>query len=542
MITIKAISLNGQPAAKALQADFDALGGSIGRADGNALVLPDPGRHISRTHAMIALRAGHYVIRDLGSTAPVVLNGKPVGKGNEARLAAGDRLEIGGYALEVLAAATPARPATPQPRDDPLGMFGQPGADPFACLNPMAPPAPGARDTIPSEFDPFSDFTPRQPAPPHRDDEVNLLPAASHNIDQLFGLDPAKAGDPFGAGHPLGGSSNSGAGQAISQDPLVAIGAVAAPCAVPEPQRDDAMEIRAAFIPPSVSFAGEPPAPAKRPTAPPAPDSNTMLFSWNRPDQSASSGEIKTVVVPSPDQAAPEPAAHRVQAAPEPEPAPVPAALHPLSETPCSVSASELELLHAFLAGAGVPELDLRAALTPEMMHTIGQLLRASTQGTLDLLLARALIKREVQASVTMIVARDNNPLKFSPSVEVALAHLLAPRGQGFMPPVAAIKDACDDLRAHQFGVMAGMRAALDGVLRRFDPVHLEKRLSEKSMLDALLPMNRRARLWDLFGALYKDLTQEAQDDFQTLFGKEFVRAYEAQLDQIGRDARAGQC
>jgi predicted component of type VI protein secretion system len=87
---------------------------------------------------------------------------------------------------------------------------------------------------------------------------------------------------------------------------------------------------------------------------------------------------------------------------------------------------------------------------------------------------------------------------------------------------------------------MAGMRAALDGVLRRFDPGQLERRLSEKSVLDALLPMNRRARLWDLFGELYKDLTQEAQEDFHALFGKEFLRAYEAQLDQLERDAQAG--
>ena len=311
---------------------------------------------------------------------------------------------------------------------------------------------------------------------------------------------------------------------------MVAIGAVPAPRAVPDAQRDDAMEIRAAFIPPSVSFTGEqqpPAAPQQHP-----PDTDNMLFSWNAPQQSAPHGEIKTVVVPSPHQPSPVPPARAVQ--------PVPAAAAMPPAAPRAASATEAELLRAFLAGAGVPDLDLGAPLTPDMMRTIGQLLRVSTQGTLDLLLARALIKREVQAAVTMIVARENNPLKFSPSVEVALAHLLAPRGQGFMSPVAAIKDACDDLRAHQFGVMAGMRAALDGVLRRFDPGQLERRLSDKSVLDALLPMNRKARLWDLFGELYKDLTQEAQDDFHVLFGKEFLRAYDAQLDRLDRDAQAG--
>jgi type VI secretion system FHA domain protein len=191
------------------------------------------------------------------------------------------------------------------------------------------------------------------------------------------------------------------------------------------------------------------------------------------------------------------------------------------------------ELLRSFLAGAGVPDLDMHGPLTPQMMNLIGQLLRVSTQGTLDLLLARALIKREVHAEVTMIVARENNPLKFSPNVEVALSHLLAPRGQGFMSPVVAVKDACDDLRAHQFGFMAGMRAALDGVLRRFDPAQLEQRLTDKSIVDSMLPMNRKAKLWSLFAELYADITREAQDDFHALFGKEFLRAYEFQLDKL---------
>jgi FHA domain-containing protein len=176
--------------------------------------------------------------------------------------------------------------------------------------------------------------------------------------------------------------------------------------------------------------------------------------------------------------------------------------------------------------------------MSPELMERIGRLLREAAQGTLDLLLARAMTKREVRAEVTMIVSRDNNPLKFSPSVEVALAHLLAPRGKGFMPPVDAMRDAYDDLRSHQLGFMAGMRAALAGVLQRFDPTVLEQRLTAKSMLDCLLPMNRRAKLWDLYTELYRDIASEAEDDFHALFGREFLRAYEEQVKRADPDER----
>ena len=128
-------------------------------------------------------------------------------------------------------------------------------------------------------------------------------------------------------------------------------------------------------------------------------------------------------------------------------------------------------------------------------MHSLGQLLRESTRGTVELLVARATFKREMRANVTMIAPRENNPLKFSPTVEVALQHLLANPAPGFMPPVTAMRDAYDDLCAHQLGVMAGMRSALEGVLKRFEPAVLEGRLAKRSALSKLLPGSGKAQL-----------------------------------------------
>jgi FHA domain-containing protein len=98
------------------------------------------------------------------------------------------------------------------------------------------------------------------------------------------------------------------------------------------------------------------------------------------------------------------------------------------------------------------------------------------------------------------------------------------------------MKDAHDDLRSHQFGFMAGMRAALAGVLERFDPVQLEKRITQKTMMDSLLPVNRKAKLWDLFAERYREISFEAEEDFHMLFGKEFLRAYEAQIAKLEQD------
>jgi len=194
-------------------------------------------------------------------------------------------------------------------------------------------------------------------------------------------------------------------------------------------------------------------------------------------------------------------------------------------------------LLAAFREGLGMPTLDV-PALTPELMRLIGQLVSTAAGGTVDLLVARAALKREVRAEATMIVARENNPLKFSPTAEAALQHLLSPPTRGFMPAAPAMRDAYDDLRAHQFGFVAGMRAALEGVLERFDPAELEGRLTQRSVLQSILPGGRKARMWEVFVEHYAQIRAEAADDFHTLFGKAFLKAYEEHIAQLKGEHR----
>ncbi|SAK78019.1 FHA-family protein [Caballeronia temeraria] len=219
---------------------------------------------------------------------------------------------------------------------------------------------------------------------------------------------------------------------------------------------------------------------------------------------------------------------HSAFTPPRPRATPSPA----LSPSPAQPT-DDRALVDAFLRGLNTHGVRVEA-LTPALMQLIGELLREAARGTLELLAARAALKREMRTGATMIEASDNNPLKFSPNVEAALMHLLNPQMRGFMAPAVAFEDAYADLRAHQVGMVAGMRAALDGVFERFEPQRIEARLSGRSMLDGFLPgLSRRARCWDLFIDMYGQLSSEATEDFHTLFGRAFVAAYEAQIDEL---------
>jgi FHA domain-containing protein len=188
----------------------------------------------------------------------------------------------------------------------------------------------------------------------------------------------------------------------------------------------------------------------------------------------------------------------------------------------------EDELLAALLRGAGVSGIQVPGGLTPQLMEDVGAVMRETVRGLLDLLAARAQAKREVRADATVEMARHNNLLKFGPGLDAAIAHLLVPREQLFMPPLESLVDAHEGLRSHHEGFVAGMRAALAGVLARFDPAKLEAQLMAGEGRGALLPVSRKAKLWALYEALYGDLSREAASDFHDLLGEDFLRAYQA--------------
>ena len=131
MIDISVTAYNGGSTAP-LRGHFDELGGNIGRADTNQLVLPDPERSISRVHAQVVFRNGSYAIVDRGSN-PISVNGRALGNGQESPIRPGDELQIGGYTMRVEAGSGGAAAAPVDPFAD------------FAGLASSAPaPAPAA--------------------------------------------------------------------------------------------------------------------------------------------------------------------------------------------------------------------------------------------------------------------------------------------------------------------------------------------------------------------------------------------------------------
>lgn len=418
---------------------------------------------------------------------------------------------------DLLAPAPPAAPAAawsqPLPQapsgpslDDlmpaPAGVAA--GSPAFAA--PAAPAAPAA--LLPDDFDPFA---PPSPAP---------APAAS------------PYGSPLAAAFPTPAATDTAA-----IDPLLAVAPVAAPASI-----DQQFGLGAAGADPLAAFELGGPSPAAGGV--PAVDPLALFEA----DAGVGGGPRSAPHLASP--LAPPAAPAFGAAVPDHlsgvfasfEPPPVPGA------TPAAAPAAPIAppwpaggddwqtAWAAFCQGAGVqlptPANAHEAALR---LRQAGQVLRAAVDGTRELMAVRASTKYELRAAVTQIQARNNNPLKFAPDTGTGVSQLMQPASRGFLEGPAAMDDAMRDLIGHSIGSVAGMRAALEGLLDRFDPATLEQKLGAGSMLDTLVPLNRKARLWELYLQRFRGLREEAQENFHALFGEAFVAAYEQQVERLRR-------
>ena len=230
---------------------------------------------------------------------------------------------------------------------------------------------------------------------------------------------------------------------------------------------------------------------------------------------------------PPPPPPPPPPVAEKrpvpVEAKPAPAPRPAPAA----------PSGSMNEALRLLLEGAGMPGKDLSPEETEKLLRDSGTILRAAVEGLMMLLIARSEMRKEFEAEErTMVAARDNNPLKLMGDPHEAMQFLLDPGGRtgGFLDPVQSIGDACEDLRAHELALMTGMRSAILGALRRFDPKVIEKSLEKSAGFSF---GGKKAKLWEAFVEHQSRLAQEAQEDFNKIFGRDFMSAYQAQIRKL---------
>jgi predicted component of type VI protein secretion system len=531
VLTLEVTSSQAASLGRASRRVFRSEGGIIGRQSDSNWVLPDPG--VSRRHAIISFRRDTFYIEDAESTGGVYVNGaaRRLPRGQPYALKSGDRLRIDPYDIAVSIASDEDRES-----DAPAGWSSAPRRSP-AAVEPRA-----------ASFDPFgldeSGPQPKRGRAPHRRLDVQEPPA-----EHAEELDPLRLLDAGAKPVPVRDEPVARPQPARVTPPVPLIPADYDPLAdlmpsLPEP-------------PPLAQARPAPPPPTPAPAATSLPES--LLEDLGRSAEPLAADEVdsppapqmaSTPAAPSHPEArktppAPTPVPDIARVAPPPpvEPQHAPAAETPRVPKPHAATppepgpapaASDESSWAALLEGAGLDP----NAVTPEVARDFGRILRVVVEGVMDVLQARHQTKDEFQLRMTHLRPIANNPLKFSANVDDALFNLLVKRNPAYLGAIDAFEDAFDDLRHHQIATFAGMRVAFEAMLAEFDPARLQERFDKQGQGSALAGLTAKYRYWGQYCDAVRQLASDPEESFRRLFGDEFAKAYEEQMDRLKAASR----
>jgi len=494
-LTLRVTSHQSNELGSAAIKSFDERGGTFGRSDASAWVIPDERRVISGQHGRIFFKDGKFHLEDL-STNGIFINSEatPLGKGQIQELRNGDTLEFSDYQVQVELA--PADSEFRKGFENDIDLFGQVQSSKEDRPDfPDVESEASGPDSVSGRNEPWSDE----------------------------GREPFY--DPLAA-HAHGSGEGASEGSDISNQPA---GSSA-------PPRVDNSPLSSAFEPRKTGMD---------PESVPGPDSQDeqglIPEDWDeieKPDQGLDDynlqddPKVETEATDTTDRSRsarptvlpgqkPERASEKEL---EPE-------LKSVDPGPQTEASSAVDLYSVFMKGAGMDPEALGAGNDRiKNMETAGKLFKELVDGLMLLLQSRAELKNEFRMSATTIKPTENNPLKFTPNADEALRILFDSNRRGFLNGEEAIDEAIRDIRNHQIAMIAAMHAGIQGLMDKFQPRHFEKEDAEGIFKAALNTLGKKSRAWENFRNYYERVIVEPGDAFQILCAEDFEKAYNEHL------------
>jgi type VI secretion system protein ImpI len=298
------------------------------------------------------------------------------------------------------------------------------------------------------------------------------------------------------------------------------------------------------------SVRGADPAPPLPAAALPGDEATPSSLTIIRPaPKPAPRGAVKPPTITPAAQAAPSPqvpadatipitvtpvptAAVAADPSPTPAAAPSQAAASPWLSTsaddthhlaPAARPGDDVDLLRHLAEGLGVPYAALADRDPAELAGQLGALTRIAVGSLRQLIEQQARARRQLRSrQQTIFRVRESNPLRFAPTVEDALLSLLAAPADA----KGQLQQVCTELGIHHEKLLGAFRGASQRLGEELDPRSLERAIPGDMPAGAAAQAARKARLWDLYSALWQSLGQAADQPWS----EGFVEAAQLQL------------
>jgi len=151
-----------------------------------------------------------------------------------------------------------------------------------------------------------------------------------------------------------------------------------------------------------------------------------------------------------------------------------------------------------------------------------------------DVVRSRREFEQELEVEVTKIFSRERNPIKWAESSKEIADYLfdMSRPSPTLDQALKDLKQTLSDLARHPFGMMAGFRECIRGLLKQLNPSVIAREAKSGSLSFPIQawPSLTKTAAWNQFVQMHQTLTEEETKTIQTLlrneFGKGYLRAY----------------
>jgi len=184
----------------------------------------------------------------------------------------------------------------------------------------------------------------------------------------------------------------------------------------------------------------------------------------------------------------------------------------------------------ALLKGLGIDKSPVDG--DEEWWFDLGASMRTINEELMSSLRERAAFKNKFRVNHTMFQIKENNPFKFSASVDDLFRNLYLRTNGSFMTTNKAITEAFGDLRQHEQSMRAGLEGAVIGILEQLAPENMQEEQAEQGFFAKFNRSNKEQKLWRHFIEMHEDIRNEITVNRESILSDAFVSAYEDKQKQ----------
>lgn len=183
------------------------------------------------------------------------------------------------------------------------------------------------------------------------------------------------------------------------------------------------------------------------------------------------------------------------------------------------------KLISSFLNGLSINEKLAAELQSEDTWQHMGECFKLFLEGSMDLIRQRTNIKNQLKLNHTTFKVEQNNPLKFSATIDDVMQNLFVRNSASFLPANEAVKESFVDIKLHEQGLLAGTTGALNGLLEQLSPHGIKAQSSNGGFLSSL-PTYGGASSWRIYNELYADIADDVKAKGVLAFSDDFLKAY----------------